>query len=91
MAPKSYHGRGRVISEAIRPRGEMEQKHLRRKRHSDLASSLKELKFVSTAPEFFSQPLAVSEVQSPPQPSVSPIINYGTFEVPGVDTGRPIQ
>jgi hypothetical protein len=53
MAPKSYHGRGRVISEAIRRLGETEPKHLRRKRHSDLAASLQELKLVPTAPQGF--------------------------------------
>jgi len=53
MALKSYHGRGRVIREAIRPLGEMEQKHHRRKRHSDLEASLLELNFVPTAPQAF--------------------------------------
>ena len=53
MAPESYHGRGRVISEAIRALEETEQKHHLRKRHSDLAASLLELKLLPTAPQVF--------------------------------------
>jgi len=91
MAPKSYHGRERAISEAIRPLKKTESKQLRRNRHSDSAALLQELKLVPIAREVFSQRLAVSGVQSLSQPSVSPIINYGTSAFPEVDTGRPIQ
>ena len=44
-----------------------------------------------TSNAFSSGCLAVSGVQSPPQPSVPPVVNYGTSVIPGVDTGRPIQ